>query len=134
MKSFLLLFVGLLSGVAMTLSCDDDSPAAVDAAPVCDCPTAEPPLTQQRIVEVFNEVTLPPATSPSGGRDGTGAVCPGSDNIALSGWCDTPDGQDKDIALVRFGGTQRSWGCYWRNNTNVEVVMRATVRCLVVAK
>jgi hypothetical protein len=134
MKSFLLVFVGLTLGVAMTLSCDDDSPARIDAAPVCDCPAAEPPITKQRVVEVRNTGTLPPSTSPNGGRGVAGAACPSINDIALSGNCEIDDRAGQDIVLVEFLSGGNGWTCFWKNNTNAPVVVRATVRCLVPAQ
>lgn len=130
MKSFLLVFAGLTLGVAMTLSCDDDSPARVDAAPpVCDCPAAEPPLTEQRILEVKNTGTLPPVTD-TGGRGIAGAACPIGDYLALSGSCQIDDRAGQDIVLVEFISDNGGMNCIWKNNTNAPVVVRATVRCL----
>lgn len=129
MKSFLLLFIGIISGIVMTLSCDDGSPERVDAAPVCDCPVGEPPITLQRIVEVRNTGTLPPLAQ--GGRGGQGAACPGFDDIAISGSCQIDDGSSKDIVLEEFIANGGGWNCLWKNNTNAPVVVRATVRCLV---
>lgn len=132
MKTFLLLFVGLTFGIAMTLSCDDDSPARVDAAPVCDCPAAELPITEQRVVEVKNTGTLPPVTD-TGGRGAAGAACP-FDHLALSGSCEIDDRAGQDIVLVEFAGGNNGWTCIWKNNTNAPVVVRATVRCLKLTK
>ena len=132
MKSFLLVLVGLASGVALTLSCDDGSPPMVDAAPVCDCPQAEPPITSQRIIERMNTVTLPPVTSPNSGRGSEGVACP-IGAIALSGSCRIDDGLARDIVIEEFSSNPGGWNCYWKNNTNAEVVMRATVRCLVLS-
>ncbi|NJM90814.1 MAG: hypothetical protein HC863_00520 [Myxococcales bacterium] len=133
MKSFFLVLVGLTTGVVMTLSCDDDSPARIDAAPVCDCPAAEPPINEQRVVEVKNTGTLPPSTSPDGGRGGQGAACP-FDHLTLSGSCEIDDRAGQDITLVEFAGGNNGWTCYWKNNTNAPVVVRATVRCLKLTK
>jgi hypothetical protein len=135
MKNFLLILAGLVSGIALMLSCDDGSPPVADAAPVCDCPRAEPPITSQRIVEVVNTVTLPPVTSPTSVRGGEGAACAvaAQNAIALSGSCASDDGQRRDVLLEAFSGIQGGWNCYWKNNTNAEVVMRVTVRCLVLA-
>jgi hypothetical protein len=132
MKSFLLVFVGLTLGVAMTLSCDDDSPARVDAAPVCDCPAAEPPITVQRVVEVKNTGTLPPVTD-TGGRGAAGAACP-FDYLALSGSCEIDDRAGQDIVLVEIISGNGGWNCIWKNHTNAPVAVRATVRCLKLAK
>jgi hypothetical protein len=133
MKSFLLVFVGLTLGVAMTLSCDDDSPARVDAAaPVCDCPAAEPPITVQRVIEVKNTGTLPPVTD-GGGRGGQGAACP-IGYLALSGSCEIDDRAGQDIVLVEFISSNDGWDCIWKNNTNAPVVVRATARCLKLVK
>jgi hypothetical protein len=130
MKSLFLLFVGLASGIALTLSCDDGSPPHVDAAPMCDCPAAEPPITKERIVEVINTATLPPVTSPTLGRGGQGAACPAG-AIALSGSCTSDDGLRRDVLLEAFRASQGGWNCDWKNNTNAEVVMRAVALCLV---
>jgi hypothetical protein len=133
MKAFLLILVGLMSGVALTLSCDDGSPTRIDAAPVCDCPQAEPPITKQRVVEVVSTTTLPPVTSPGSGRGGQGAACAvvSEGAIALSGSCTIDDGLRRDVVIEEFTSDPAGWNCYWKNNTNAEVVMRATVRCLV---
>src|SRR5215203_5938734 len=59
-KSILLLLSGAISGVAFVISCGDnlhlsadaaiDAPKTIDAAPVCDCPAAEPPLAGRFVV------------------------------------------------------------------------------------
>jgi hypothetical protein len=133
MKSFFLVFAGLMLGVAMTLSCDDDSPARVDAAPpVCDCAKAEPPITEQRVIEVKNTGTLPPVTD-GGGRGYAGAAC-SFGYLALSGSCQIDDPAGQDIVLVESISSQGGWNCSWKNNTNAPVVVRATVRCLQLVK
>jgi hypothetical protein len=133
MKSIFFVFAGVVLGVVTTLSCDDGSPARVDAAPVaCDCPKAEPPITEQRVIEVKNTGTLRPVTD-GGGRGGQGAACP-FDYLALSGSCQIDDPAGQDIVLVESISSQGGWNCSWKNNTNAPVVIRASVRCLQLAK
>lgn len=132
MKSFLLIFTGLAAGIVLAISCDDSSPPGADAAPMCDCPSAEPPITSQRIVEVMNTATLPPVTSATSGRGPGGAACP-IGSFPISGSCQSDDGLYRDIILEEFAVGKGGAGCSWKNNTNAEVVMRVTVRCLVPA-
>jgi len=56
-----LIVAGVIAGIALVLSCGDDSLHNADAA-VCDCPTAEPPITASRIVQIEDPFTVLPTT------------------------------------------------------------------------
>src|SRR5258708_7663196 len=59
-NSVFMLSTGVGIGVALVLSCGDDSPRRADAgdAASCSCPAAEPPLAS-RIVEVVKPFVVP---------------------------------------------------------------------------
>ena len=91
-KSILLLLSGATAGIAFVISCGDnwhlsadaavdataDAPKTPDAAPVCDCPAAEPPIAGRlyfdsgiAVVDGYQEqsvgICVPRARSPSRG-------------------------------------------------------------------
>jgi hypothetical protein len=123
--SLISLTAGIAIGIALVLSCGDDSPPRVDAsdAPSCDCPASEPPIVIDRIQRVEHTFTLPAnSTRPDG------IVCPLT-GVALSGGCE--GGINENVVLVESVGGQRSWTCTWRNLTNAPVEMRVSVQCLM---
>ncbi|MBP8811539.1 MAG: hypothetical protein KBG48_24795 [Kofleriaceae bacterium] len=119
----------------LILACSDDSPGDADAA-VCDCPAAEPPITQSRIMRV---------DGPSQNIDNGGGValagCP-ANAIVLTGGCYvTNDGTGtgallSDAGPIEIGATvpANGWRCvYSRNNTGSTVTVHAQVTCLLPA-
>ncbi len=121
----LLVVSGAIAGIALVLSCGDDSPPRADAAdPVCDCPAAEPPITSSRIVQVEK-----PATVPANDGGVGAALCPDG-AIVLSGGCAAEEGNAPQIILEQSIPGNISWSCNWRNPTNSPIAVRAIVRCL----
>jgi len=118
-----LVAAGLFAGIALVLSCGDDSPHKADAA-VCDCPTAEPPINAARIVQLEM-----PFTVPANDRGGAGAACP-IDAVLLSGGCAAAVGQVPQIILEQSEPEGLGWHCDWRNPTNAPIEVRAIARCL----
>ncbi len=116
---------GAVVGIALVLSCGDDSPPKADAAdPVCDCPAAEPPITGSRIVQVEATTTVP-----ANDRGGADAGCP-QGAIALGGGCAAEVGNAPQIVVEQSIPFDTGWGCDWRNPTNSPIAVRAIVRCL----
>lgn len=75
------LLAASLAGALIVVACSDDSPTDADAA-VCDCPAAEPPITQARV----HRVDSGPGTLAPGQSGHAVALCPAGD-IVLSGSC-----------------------------------------------
>ena len=138
-RSILLLMTGVVSGIAFVFSCGDNlsvkanADAAIDAlktsdaAPICDCPAAEPPLAG-RLIVVSTTRTIP-ANFPSG----TSAVCPEGSQL-ISGSC-TQDlvNPVPNITLQQSGFFEppsREWSCSFHNNEPFPVTVRASVTCL----
>src|SRR5262245_833728 len=89
-------FLGLSFGIALLLSCGEDSPPRADAMTPCDCPEAEPPVPP-RIVEVTNTTTVPPPNLPlEDGRETVGVECP-LGSILLQAGCSANDGQTATV-------------------------------------
>jgi hypothetical protein len=139
-RSILLLMTGAGSGVAFVLSCGDnlsgrvdaavDAPKAPDAAPICDCPAAEPPLAG-RFVVVSNTRTLAAM-----GIGGNSALCPEGSQL-ISGSC-TQDlvNPVPNLTLQQSGFyaiSPREWSCDFRNNEPFPVTIRASATCLMLA-
>lgn len=139
-RSVLLILSGAMAGIAFILSCGDnlsvkanadaaiDAPKAPDAAPTCDCPAAEPPLSG-RIVVVSNTRDIPPNFP-----GGTSVVCPEGSQL-ISGSC-TQDQLNPvpNITLEQsgfFAISPREWFCLFRNNEFMTTVtIRASATCL----
>lgn len=119
---------GLLAGIALTLSCSDDSPSTVDAA-TCDCPAAEPPVTGR--VTVVNGTQIIPANSDGGQSAG----CPqGAQMLTGSCTADTPTGYDVTLQQSGFYRiAPGSWNCMFRNNEPIPVTIKVSVICLAPA-
>lgn len=138
-RSILLLMTGATSGVAFVLSCGDnlgvkanadaavDAPKVPDAAPICDCPAAEPPLTG-RFVTISKTRTI------AGNAFGVqSAVCPEGSQL-ISGSC-TQDliNPFRNLTLLQSGffePLQNEWFCWLRNNEPTEATIRVSVICL----
>ena len=136
-KSILLLLSGATAGIAFVISCGDnwrlkadaaiDAPKSVDAAPVCDCPAAEPPLAGR--LEVFS------GTQVIAGNDTglQGRACPAGTQL-ISGSCTTDFiNPIRDVTLQQsgfFGMPPVGWECLFRNNEATPVTIRVSVICL----
>lgn len=146
-RSCLLLMTGAAPAVVFVLSCGDnlrlkanadaaidaavdtavDAPTALDAAPACNCPAAEPPLAGRFfIVSKFNKI-------PGNNFDLVGAACPAGSQV-ISGSC-TQDllNPYRNLTLQQSGFFEiaaAEWVCWFRNNSSDEVTVRASVICL----
>lgn len=119
-----LLVSGAIVGIALVLSCSDNSPRVADAAdPPCTCPAAEPPIPG-RVVQIEQATTVPANDIAPGG-----ALCP-SGAIALGGGCAAAAGQSPQIILEQSIPADIGWACQWRNPTNAPIAVRGIVRCL----
>lgn len=128
---FASLVAGMLAGVVLVLSCGDDSPNRADAAS-CDCPASEPPISG-RIMNVDATQVIAPNS-----RSGQGAACP-QGAVLLSGSCTTEAANPvRDVTLEQSGfyeaDTANGWNCWFKNNENMPVTIKATARCLVPAQ
>lgn len=129
LKPLVFVLLGAAAATAFILSCSDDAPADVDAAEVCDCPEAEPPLVG-RIVRVTNDTQVIDANAV-----GTApVVCPTGGTL-LGGSCDLAE-SNAEITLNRAaaGSDPDSFTCKWNNPTNEANTMIATAICLVPAE
>lgn len=135
-SSFVLLTSGMAAGMALVLSCGDDSPGRVDAAvdapvvdaPVtCDCPAAEPPLAG-RFVIVSNTTVIP-----SNDTGAQSALCPEGSQV-ISGSCTTATlNPVRDVTLQQSGFYEANptvWSCLFKNNEAAPVTVKASVICL----
>lgn len=136
-SSFVLLVAGMLAGVAFVVSCGDDAPGradaaavdapAVDATPMCDCPAAEPPLTDRFVVVTNTQVI------PANDRGVQSASCPSGSQI-MSGSCTTAAiNPVRDVTLQQSGfyDVTREWVCFFRNNEATPVTIKASAICLL---
>ncbi len=117
---------GVLAGVALVLSCSDDSPGNVDAG-ACDCPAAEPPIAG-RIAII--DATVVAAANGLGIAE---AVCPQGARL-LSGSCTTADYNPiRDVTLQQSGfyTTEQAWSCRIKNNEATPVTIKASAVCLM---
>jgi hypothetical protein len=140
-KSILLILSGATVGIAFVISCGDnwhlvadaavDAPKASNAAPVCDCPAAQP-LLAGRLVEqsVFWSI--------DGNRQGSSNLyCP-PDTLPISGSCTVAEpSPDKDVILRESGFiesgfivNQPAWRCSYRNNEPTAILYKIAVSCL----
>ena len=138
-RSILLLMTGAASGIASVLSCGDnlsvqanadadiDAPKVPDAAPACDCPAAEPPLTGRFVVVSLTQVI---AANAFGGQS---AACPVGSQL-ISGSCTQDLVNPVPNLTLRQSGfyeiAPREWVCSFRNNEPFPVTIRASVICL----
>lgn len=132
MKALSLALASGLAGAAIVIACSDDSPRRADAA-TCDCPIAEPPITQARIHRV-----AVPTTVPTGSSAIATAGC-ATDEVLLSGGCEitadnTPDQIVIEISAPHPGDltvSADSWTCRWRNGSFTGTAeVRAQALCL----
>lgn len=140
--SIFLTLSGVAVGIGFALSCGDnliakatadaadDAPKTPDTTLACDCPTAEPPLTNRlvmlSVIDALNgnsegEIFMP---CPPGARP-------------ISGSC-TVDGPpaDRDV-ILRQSGLSKSvfsnelvWRCSYRNNESTRIYYNVAVWCL----
>lgn len=137
-RSILLLMTGAVFGIASILSCGDnlsvktdaviDAASAPDAAPSCDCPAAEPPLSGR--FKVFSQ------TRGINGNESAylSAFCPPGSQV-ISGSCtDDMGGPNTPNLTVRQSGIfdfpPSSWHCDIHNNDARGVTLRVSVICL----
>lgn len=126
---------GMFAGVALVLSCGDNSPNNADAA-TCDCPAAEPPLASRTMVLSNTRVIE------ANGRGGTDTGCP-EGSLRLEGSCTTDSlNPVRDVTLEQSGFYQegsgvdprRGWSCWFKNNEATPVTIRVSVVCLMPAQ
>jgi hypothetical protein len=136
-RSVLLLMTGAVSGIAFVLSCGDnlsvradaaiDAPKAPDAAPICDCPAAEPPLAGRFVVVNQTQVIAAMALG------GQSALCPEGSRL-ISGSCTQDLVNPIPNLTLRQSGfyaiAPREWFCDFRNNEPFPVTIRASAICL----
>ena len=136
-RSILLVASGAVAGIAFVLSCGDnlsssvdaavDIPKAPDAAPLCDCPAAEPPLAG-RVVVISTDDTVDPNFESSGT-----ASCPVGSQL-ISGSCTTiyPTAIF-DVVMRESGvliGSPLTWLCRFHNTSSYRLTFRTSVICL----
>lgn len=132
MKILATIVAAALGGAAFVVACSDDSPTDVDAA-VCDCPTAEAPLTAARLHRVdssgtvnANDVAEPIGTCPAGELFVSGSCYIDTDNTA------------REVTLMFAGAfpvdaasEARGWGCRFVNRSaTATATVRAQALCL----
>jgi hypothetical protein len=124
--------VGASFGIALVLSCSDNSPHRSDAA-ACDCPASEPPLTGR-----FVTVTSGPSTPiASGAIGGTAITCPTGSQL-ITGSCTTAvlNPLPANLVLMESGffndppELPNAWGCNFLNNGPTPVMVTARAICL----
>ena len=123
--SLMSLIAGICAGIALVLSCGDDSPGRADAA-ACDCPAAEPPVAG-RIAIVSNTRTIDANSS-----DGESVGCPDGAQL-LSGSCTTANlNPVRDVTLMQSGfyAAEQGWHCDFRNNEATPVTIKVSAICL----
>jgi hypothetical protein len=136
-KTILLVLSGGIAGIAFGISCGDnwqvatdaaiDAPMVADAAPVCDCPAAEPPLAGRFVL--FSGLTVIPGNDYAG----QGAGCPAGTKL-ISGSCTTDLSNPlRDVTMLLSGFVDdppTAWLCRFRNNEDTPVTIRVSVVCL----
>jgi len=138
MRSPLLVLSGAALGVVFVWACGDDAPpvdAATDAAPVCDCPAAEPPLAGRIVFTTAAQVTIP-----ANGTTGGGTGCPTLDATLIGGSCYVNSGNVDvlgNVTLSRSGvedpSVGQTWDCIWHNNNSTEITATVRAICLLPA-
>ncbi len=128
MKTVCASLFAFVLGLALVLSCSDDSPDDADAA-VCDCAAAEAPITSQRLARETSMTSIPVGT---GGAPETTCVR----GIAISGFCQLDfSALRNQIHLIEAGlNGSNGWRCQWFNNSAAATTGSATVVCLVPAE
>ena len=122
----LVLCAGAALGIALMLSCGH-SPQTADAADVCNCPAAEPPL-DGRIVTGTTTTPVPEQALTS-----FSARCPTGATIVLGGSCrlaTTQRGVNLQESGIHNPTDGAAWDCVWDNTTGSQMTATATVTCL----
>ncbi len=126
MRPFLGVFVGAAIGIALVISCGS-SPGTADAADVCNCPAAEPPLSG-RVVRVKTTDDIPGTADHVNIR----ASCPMNSTV-LGGSCRLA-GPSGAMTLRQSGideqPTGDGWYCAFGNSSAQPVTVTATAICL----
>ncbi|MCA9678644.1 MAG: hypothetical protein H6708_20640 [Kofleriaceae bacterium] len=125
-KGLMTLAAGVGVGIALVLSCGDDSPGDADAA-VCDCPAAEAPLAG-RVQEFEETAEIAVQTSRAIGVD-----CP-SDAIPLGGSCLLDELAAERVNLTMAYQGSQTWVCRWDNLSPEPRMGIVRVRCLMPAQ
>ena len=133
-RTFFAALGGAAVGVATIISCGGGSTVDVAdaAAPVCDCPAAEPPL-EGRIVRV--EDTRPGSENIN--FPGAAAVCPVG-SMVLGGGCEAKGVNNNALVLFQSGQRDPSapvYACEWLNPDNRPGIdsVTAWATCLIPA-
>lgn len=125
-RSILLVVSGAAMGVALVISCGNPTPAA-DAADVCNCPSAEPPLAG-RVVRVQQTGDIPASTEFYNLR----AYCAAGATV-VGGGCRLA-GPSTQVTLRENGPdpqqTGDGWYCGFGNSSAAPISATATVICL----
>jgi len=140
MRSPVLVLAGAALGVTLVWACGDDAPpvdAAADAAPVCDCPAAEPPLAG-RIVVTTEGGTV---TLSANGTATAATGCPSVDATLIGGSCYVNSGDLGalgNVTLVRSGindptAVGPSWECAWHSTNSTDLTVTVRAICLLPA-
>lgn len=137
-KSILLTLSGAAAGIAFVISCGDnwhlgvdaavDAPKTPDAAPVCDCPASEPPLTGRLMVDSV-------IMTVGGNEEGSASVLCPPGAIPISGSCklDTPIFLPRRDVILREAGfvyNSPGWRCTVHNNESTMINYEIFVLCL----
>ena len=135
-RTIALCSAGLVAGIVLVLACDDDSPPDADAAPVCDCPAAEPPLTGRIVLEEH------PGNIGAGNGNTAGAACDQVEGVypqVLSGGCRIVDDTVRESGDMKLIESYKShgafsddeiWECTYDNPTMATVQIMITLTCL----
>jgi hypothetical protein len=135
-RSIVLVLSGMVAGLALAMSCGDDSHGKVDAATdapkadapaVCDCPPAERPLAGRFVIVSQTQIIAGNATG------GQATVCPTGAQV-ISGSCTTELGNPlRDVTLQQSGfytDPGGGWHCEFRNNEAIPVTIKVSAICL----
>jgi len=126
-KTAITLLIGAIAGAALVLACSDDAPPAADAAEVCDCPAAEPPLAGRIILSPEATVTIA-----ANSRSGTLAGCPDGGTL-IGGSCQLTSGRATlEQSWANLNGAP-AWDCSWENNEPGEATGSVKAICLMPA-
>ncbi len=132
MRTPILLLAGAALGIAFIFACGDGNQNHVDAAPVCDCPAAEPPLAGRIVIEPQTTSPIPAQSSASAGN-----ACPLGATL-LSGSCRIQGAGHDQITLSQSGvdvaGQTQGWDCNWYNPTTTAATGTVQVICLIPAQ
>jgi len=133
-KPLIILLAGTILGAGLVLACGDDQPPPADAAEVCNCPAAEPPIPGRIVMEKETSTAIEPrmTTFHSNG-------CP-SGSFLLSGGCRLEGGitLGQDVTLSQSYLDQlspnpddRFWVCEWASHTDdTDIKGFVQVTCL----